>query len=204
VAIAGGIAGEAAWWISPELTGLRTLCKAVTAAGIIAYALCFQQIRTPRWNWGLLSILCACVGDVVIVHIFVLGAVLFALAHIGFIICFSRSVSLHKAAWAAWGAVSAAAVILVLILGAGRGIYAYGAAVYAPILLLMTFYAAKQQGVVRIAAFLLFASDLLLALYQWSHIHPVLHVIYMSLFYAALLLLARYLNTISIDESSTK
>lgn len=65
-----------------------------------------------------------------------------------------------------------------------------GAAAYAPVLLLMLFAAQKQKGMLRIAAIIFFVSDLLLTFYQWKHLHMSIHIIYMGLFYLALLLFA--------------
>ena len=137
----------------------------------------------------LAAIVSACLADVVIVPLFPAGVALFAIAHICLIIVFCRKEPLHKTDWIIWIAISIAVVTMILILGSGMGIYAYGAAVYAPVLLLMAVSAVRQKGRIRMAGILFFSSDLLLAIYQWKQIHPVIHILYMGLFYAALILL---------------
>ena len=189
IAIAGGCLGETAYWAFPEQPWLRTILKVITAFSIVLFAAC-RQIRQERKQYLLLAaIVSACLADVVIVHLFPAGVILFAIAHICLIVLFYRREPLHKTDWIIWIAISIAVVTMILIFGSGMGIYAYGAAVYAPVLLLMAVSAVRQKGRIRIAGILFFFSDLLLALYQWKHIHPAIHILYMGLFYAALILL---------------
>ena len=189
LAIACGCLGEAAYWAFPEQQGLRTILKAITAFSIILFAACRQMRKEKKQYLLLAAIVSACLADVVIVPLFPAGVALFAIAHICLIIVFCRKEPLHKTDWIIWIAISIAVVTMILILGSGMGIYAYGAAVYAPVLLLMAVSAVRQKGRIRMAGILFFSSDLLLAIYQWKHIHPVIHILYMGLFYAALILL---------------
>ena len=190
LAVAGACCSEAAYWIWPEQTGIRTICKAVTAVCILACAFFGGNRKGREFRWIIAALAAACAADVIIVASFPIGAGLFALAHICLIILFYKENPLSRRSWILWGIISACLVALILALGSEMGIYAYGAAVYAPILILMVFTAKGQKGFRRAAAFIFLASDLLLALYQWKHIHPALHVIYMGLFYAAMLMFA--------------
>lgn len=146
--------------------------------------------RNPDFKWIAAAVGAASAADVVIVSSFPVGAGLFAAAHICLIILFYQNLPLARRSWIIWGIVSACLAAAILVLGFEKGIYAFGAAAYAPILLLMVFTAKGQKGLRRIAAFLFLASDLMLAIYQWKHIHITLHVGYMALFYTALLMFA--------------
>ena len=190
IAAAGACCSEAAYWIFPENPGIRTICKAVTAVCILACAVSGGNRKGREFWWMIAALAAACAADVIIVSSFPAGAGLFALAHLCLIILFYKQMPLTRKRWLIWGIISACLVGVILAAGSGMGIYAYGAAVYAPILILMVFTAINQRGIRRIAAFVFFSSDLLLALYQWKHIHPALHVIYMGLFYAAMLMFA--------------
>ncbi|MBR3402145.1 MAG: hypothetical protein IKG67_07880 [Parasporobacterium sp.] len=190
LAAIGACCSEAAYWIFPENPGIRTICKAVTAVCILACAFSGGNRKGREFWWTMSALAAACAADVIIVSSFPVGAGLFALAHICLVILFYKQRPLTRRRWLIWGGISACLVAVILALGSGMGIYAYGAAVYAPILILMVFTAINQKGIRRIAAFIFLASDLLLALYQWKHIHLALHVIYMGLFYAAMLMFA--------------
>ena len=190
IAVISACLSETVYWVWPENIVIRAICKAIFAVCILAAVLFCADHKNPGFKWIFTFLVLACAADVVIVFLFPAGAGLFALAHICLIILFYKKRPLDRKKWIIWGIISAIAVAAILLLGSEMGIYAYGAAVYAPILLLMVVTAAGQKGVIRIAAFLFFVSDLLLALYQWKHIHPVLHVVYMLLFYAALLMFA--------------
>ena len=65
----------------------------------------------------------------------------------------------------------------------------WGVAAYAPVLLLMAFSSGKQPIRVRVSAMMFLTSDLLLGLYSTLLKDPMIHVVYMLLFYLALLLL---------------
>ena len=190
IAIAGGCAGEAAFWLLPENIGLRALFKAITGACIIIFALCCRDRHERDFRWIITALVLASIADVVIGFLFPVGVALFALAHICLIILFWKKTPPGRTKLIIWGIVSAVIIVLILILGSGQGLFVYCVAIYAPILLLMVFTAIGQTGLIRIAAFMFFTSDLLLTIYQWKQIHPLLHVVYMGLFYASLLMLA--------------
>jgi len=190
LAAVGACCSEAAYWIFPDNPGIRTICKAVAAVCILICGFSGENRKGRRFWWTMAALAAACAADVIIVSSFPVGAGLFALAHICLVILFYKYKPLTRKRWLIWGIISACLAAAILAVGSGMGIYAYGAAVYAPILILMVFTAIDQRGICRIAAFIFLASDLLLALYQWKHIHPVLHVIYMGLFYAAMLMFA--------------
>lgn len=183
-------AGELAFWTAPDQIWLRTVCKVVTAAAVLLCAFVCRKQKEEGFWWIFFALLFAGIGDIVIVFSFLAGAGMFALAHIFLIILFLRRNPLSRKSWIIWGVISAVLAAVVLIVGREKGFYAYGAAAYAPILLLMVFAAKGQRGMLRTGACIFFVSDLLLALYQWKHIHGSLHVIYMALFYIALVMFA--------------
>ena len=130
-------------------------------------------------------------ADIVISIHALAGIVLFTLCHLALITCFLHSCRLSGGKWLQWAAVALplSAVIMVFF-APSSGSAGWAAAVYAPILLLMSFTSAGQPIRIRVGATFFVVSDLLLGLFFTLVNHPVIHVVYMCLFYLALLLLA--------------
>lgn len=190
VAVAGACCTEAAFWMYPERPDIRNICKIVTVVFILLYALLCRNRKEWGFAWIFFALVLASLADVLIVTSFYVGAGLFALAHICLIIMFCKKRRLSGRKWILWGVISAAVVAMVLILGSSKAWVSYGAAAYAPILLLMVFAAVGQPVILRNAAIIFLVSDLLLAVYNSLSKLFFIHIIYMGLFYAALLIFA--------------
>ncbi|MBR0407869.1 MAG: hypothetical protein IJI53_07520 [Clostridia bacterium] len=130
-------------------------------------------------------------GDLVITVHFVSGAVLFLLAHAVLIFRFLRQRPLSLGKWVVWLVLSLSrAAVIVLFYAPSYGWMAWGAAVYTAVILLTILTASGQPFRTRISVFMFAASDFLLILYSVLLHDPLIHALYMGLFYIALLSLA--------------
>ena len=125
---------------------------------------------------------------VITVH-FLAGAALFLLYHFALICFFLRRQSLPLRRWVQWGVIAAPlTAVILLFYTPSHGVMAWAAGVYAPVMLLTVFCASGQTFRVRAGALMFVASDFLLVLFSVLVHEPLIHAIYMGLFYAALLL----------------
>ena len=133
----------------------------------------------------------AIAADIVICYGMIPGAVIFFAGHILLVFCFLRRVPMRRARWLQWAVVSLAlAAFVIWRFAPGAGVTAVAASAYAPMLFLMAFSAAEQPLRIRYAARMFVCSDILLGLFFTVFHDPAVHVVYMMLFYLALLLMA--------------
>ena len=98
---------------------------------------------------------------------------------------------MKKGKWIQWAILSVVVSGLIIWrMVPTMGAPAWAAAIYAPVLFLMGYSAGGQAVRVRYAARMFVVSDLLLGTYFTVLPDPLVHVIYMLLFYLALLLMA--------------
>ena len=188
---AGVLETEAAFWFFADRPVIRILWKALTAACLLFV---FFRVHPPknRLRKTLFPALLLAVGaDIVLSVHAVAGIALFMLCHIAMIAYFLHSARLSRGKWIQWTVVALPLSALIMLFfapsGGGAG---WAAAVYAPILLLMSFTSAGQPIRIRVSATFFVLSDLLLGLFFTLLNHPVIHVVCVLFFYAALLLLA--------------
>ena len=181
---------EVAFWFFADQTWVRAVWKAIAA-------LCFLAvfILTHRKENLLHSLfpflLTAVVADVVITFHFISGLCLFLLAHVLLSVQFLRSAPMSLGKWIQWALVSAVlSAMIIFFYVPSHGLIGWGVAVYAPVLLLMTFSSGAQPIRLRAGAMMFLLSDLLLGMYATLLNEPIVHVVYMVLFYVALLVVA--------------
>lgn len=181
---------EAAYWFFADQEWVRLAWKVLTALCFLALFLMFHRTEGGLLHSFFPSILLAVVADVVISIHFAAGAALFLLCHGVLSFQFQRRSPLSLGKWIQWAVVSVMLVIpIILFYVPDHGAMGWAVAVYAPVLLLMAFSSGSQPVRVRVSAILFFTSDLLLGLYGTLLNDPMIHVVYMFLFYTALLLL---------------
>ena len=99
---------------------------------------------------------------------------------------------MSRGQWIQWGILSLLVSGLIIWQFVPRvGIYAWAAAVYAPVLFLMVYSASAQNNKIRYAAGIFLASDLLLGASSTIWTDPLAHILCMALFSASLMLFAR-------------
>lgn len=97
---------------------------------------------------------------------------------------------MRRGRWIQWAVVALALdTLIILFYVPGHGMTGWVIAAYAPVLLLMAFTCGAQPLRIRVSALLFLISDLLLGLYAMLLAEPMIHVVYMFLFYIALLML---------------
>lgn len=142
-------------------------------------------------------------ADIVITFHFSLGLGLFLLSHVMLTYLFQRRRPMSLGKWIQWGILSAAlAALIILFYVPSHGLIGWGVAVYAPVLLLMVFSSGKQPIRIRVSSSMLLISDLLLGMYATLLNDPMIHVVYMFLFYIALLLIATYSSNNSMEQET--
>ena len=182
---------EAAYWFFADRPLIRVFWKGVVAACLLL--LFFQthpaKGRLVKTYFPVLALMLA--GDLVITVHFVSGAVLFLLAHAVLIFRFLRQRPLSLGKWVVWLVLSLSrAAVIVLFYAPSYGWMAWGAAVYTAVILLTILTASGQPFRTRVSVFMFAASDFLLILYSVLLHDPLIHALYMGLFYIALLSLA--------------
>ena len=181
---------EAAYWFFSDQLWLRVMWKGIVALCLLFLFFQIHPKEEPLLQSFFPSILLAVTADIVISIHFIAGAALFLLCHAGLSYQFQRRAPLSLGKWLQWGVVSAALVAMVILFYVPtHGAMGWAVAVYAPVLLLMVFSCGKQTIRVRVSAILFLTSDLLLGLYSALIADPMIHVVYMFLFYVALLLI---------------
>ena len=181
---------EAAYWFFADQAWVRLAWKGTAA---ICYVLLFFLL--PRRKESLMhtffpSILLAVTADVVISLHFVAGAALFLMCHALLSWQFLHFSPMRRGRWIQWAVVSMMLDALIILFYVPRqGAAGWAVAVYAPVLLLMAFSSGRQPLRIRASAMLFLISDLLLGLYGTLLEDPIIHAVYMFLFYTALLML---------------
>ncbi|MBE6017700.1 MAG: lysoplasmalogenase, partial [Lachnospiraceae bacterium] len=201
MAISSAVFSELAFCLAGDDPSLRTICRTTAAVFIIIFA--FLRKRAKEWGfiWIFAAVILGELADVFIGYSFITGVVLFAACHICLVIAFQRRKKLRRIQWIIWAAVSSGAIVAVLLFSGKAGTFTYGAAAYAPILVLMLVSSFNVDRMINIAAGMFFISDLMLALYQTKHLHISIHIIYMALFYAAMLLFAGLRTKLTEEKS---
>ena len=181
---------EAAFWFFADQAWVRLVWKAVVALCLLSLFLILHGKEGNLMKSFFPSVLLAVLADVVISVHFISGVALFLLCHAVLSYQFLRKAPMSLGKWIQWAVVSLAmAVLIILFYVPAHGAIGWGVAVYAPVLLLMAFSSGKQPIRVRVSAIMFLTSDLLLGLYGTLLKDPMIHVVYMFLFYLALLLL---------------
>ena len=186
----GAVETEAAYWFLADMDWVRIAWKGVTAACFLLLYLLLHRKKGNLLHSFFPSVVLAAAADIVISIHFIAGAILFLLCHAVLAYQFQKRSRMSRGKWIQWGVVSAAlAASIILFYARSHGAAGWAVAAYAPVLLLMVFSCRNQPTRIRVNAILFLVSDLLLGLYTALLKDPMIHVVYMFLFYLALLLL---------------
>ena len=182
---------EAAYWFFADKAWIRIAWKGIAA---MCFVLLFLDLHRKEEGGLLRSFLPAVVlaeaADVLISVRLLPGAALFLVCHALLAYQFLRSAPMSRGRWIQWAVVTLALDALIVMIGESYfGALAWGAAVYAAVLLLMMFSSGRQERRTRFAAILFLISDLLLGVYAAVLGDPMIHAAYMLLFYLAVLML---------------
>lgn len=181
---------EIAYWFFADQPWVRIAWKSVVALCCLLLFFLLRQKGTHLLQTFFPSILLAATGDIVISLHFVAGAAMFLLCHALLCCQFLRRSPMRRGRWIQWAVVALALdTLIVLLYVPGHGMTGWVIAAYAPVLLLMAFTCGTQPLRIRVSALLFLISDLLLGLYAMLLAEPIIHVVYMFLFYIALLML---------------
>lgn len=182
---------EAAFWFLADRMLYRVIWKAVMGVSLVALYLCRREKNEPLKISLFPGLLASVLADILICFTFIGGAALFLVAHVLLIVAFQFRNKMTKSRWVQWGIVSAALIALIVIVFVPKkGLYAWAAAVYAPAVLLMRWCGGRQSTRIRFASLLFLVSDVMLAVYFAVLSEPMVHILYMILFYVALLIMA--------------
>ena len=197
IVMLGLVESEACYWLFAATPQIRLIWKAIAGVAVLGYCISCRQPGS-KWFWGIFTAMFLCTaGDLVINFWFLPGVVLFGFAHVFLIWLFLKIRPLRITTWVWWVLLSLVTAIVVLILTANYELkLGIGASVYASILILMLMTGQHQNGNLRLGSFLFFVSDTLLGFYTITQKYPYVHMVYMALYYLALLIMCRSL----IDE----
>lgn len=185
------IEAEAAFWFLADRVLYRVIAKAVMGAALILLYFLRRDKGEPLKISLFPGLLAAIAGDILIGYSFIGGAALFLAAHLLLIIAFQNRNRMTKGRWVQWGIIAAAVIALIVVVFVPKmGLYAWVAAVYAPVILLMRYCGGRQTTRIRFASLLFLVSDVLLAVYFAVLTEPMIHILYMFLFDIALLIMA--------------
>ena len=194
---------ETAYWFFADQTWVRGVWKGIAGLWLfVLYYLLHRGKEKPGASF-FPFLLSAMAADIVITFHFSLGLGLFLLSHVMLTYLFQRRRPMSLGKWIQWGILSAAlAALIILFYVPSHGLIGWGVAVYAPVLLLMVFSSGKQPIRIRVSSSMLLISDLLLGMYATLLNDPMIHVVYMFLFYIALLLIATYSSNNSMEQET--
>lgn len=185
------IEAEAAFWLLADRMLYRVIWKAAVGFALIVLYWLRREKGEPFRVSLFPGLLAAILADILICYTFVGGAALFLVGHVLLIVAFQNRNRMTKGRWVQWVIVSAAVITLIaFVFIPMKGLYAWVAAVYAPVILLMRYCGGRQTVRIRFASLLFLISDVLLAVYFALLSEPMIHVLYMLLFYIALLIMA--------------
>ncbi len=182
---------EMAYWFFADRIILCVFWKALTGAVLLILFFRLHEPTKPLLRTEFPGLLTAVLADILIRCSFVPGVLAFLVCHALLAVCFLRRAPIRWGKWAQWAAVSlAVSGLIVWRYVPGNGTAAWAAALYAPVLLLMSWSAGGLKIRIRYAARMLLISDVLMGIFMTASGDPAIHAVYMLLFYLALLLMA--------------
>ena len=185
------VEAEGAYWMLADMPAVLFAWKAAAGAAVLGLYL-LRRNRNGKTGSGLLPVLAVMIAaGLAAVWSILPGAALLWLGHILLIACFLRAKPVSRAVWIQWAVISVlSAGLLILVFVPKAGPLGWGAAAFAPVLLLTAYCSGGRDLRTRYAAGFLLTSDLMLAAYLFIWNDPLAHVLYTTLFSIALLLLA--------------
>ena len=185
------VEAEGAYWLLADMPWLLSAWKAAAGAAVLGVFF-LRRNRTGKTGLGLLPVLAVMIAaGLAAVWSILPGAALLWLGHILLAACFLREKPVSRAVWIQWAVISIlSAGLLILVFVPKAGPLGWGAAAFAPVLLLTAYCSGGRDLRTRYAAGFLLTSDLILAAYMFIWNDPLAHVLYTTLFSIALLLLA--------------
>ena len=182
---------ETAYWFFADQTAVWALWKA--AAGTALIALFFRQ-RNAEASLaqtvfpGLLALV---LSNVLVSYSLMVGVAANLAGHVLLVISFLRHAPIRRGKWVQWATVSlAVSGLIIWRFVPVLGMRAWIVAVYAPVLLLLSWCAGRQPVRLRYAIRLLLTSDLLLGFFFMTQGDTVFHIVYALLYSLSLLLMA--------------
>ena len=185
------VEAEGAYWMLADMPVVLFAWKAVAGAAVLAMFFLWRN-KGELTSIGVLPGLAAIVlANLAAVWSFLAGIILLLLGHILLTVSFLRKKPISRATWVQWFVLSIlVAGLVILVLVPEMGPLGWGAAICAPVFLLMA-YCTDGQGLrTRYAAGFLLASDLLLGAYLSVWNAPLAHFLHIALHSIALMLLA--------------
>ena len=185
------VEAEGAYWMLADMPAVLFAWKAVAGAAVLAMFF-LRRYQEKETSIGVLPGLAAIVlADLAAVWSFLPGIVLLLLGHILLAVSFLRKKPISRASWAQWAVLSVlVSGLVILVLVPEMGPLGWGAAVCAPVFLLMAYCTDGQDLRTRYAAGFLLASDLLLGAYLLFWNEPLAHFLHIALHSISLMLLA--------------
>ena len=185
------VEAEGTYWMLADMPVVLFAWKAIAGAAVLAMFFLWRN-QGKETGIGVLPGLAVIVlADLAAVWAFLPGIVLLLLGHILLTVSFLRKKPISRASWAQWAVLSVLVAGLdILVFVPEMGLLGWGAAICAPVFLLMA-YCTDGQGLrARYAAGFLLASDLLLGAYLFVWNEPPGHFLYIALHSISLMLLA--------------
>ena len=181
---------ELAFWFFADHTNLRMLWKMILGAALLIIFL-IRHRNSKRTLLMLPGFFMLIAADVVMCLYVLQGAILFTVAHALLIFAFLYKSPMPLKMWIQWFIVSALASVLIVFGFLPKiGTLAWGAAVYAVVLLLLNYTAGGQLPRARFAARLFLLSEAILLIFMTVFNEPILHILSVLMFDTALLLIA--------------
>ncbi|MBQ6236042.1 MAG: hypothetical protein IJK54_09000 [Clostridia bacterium] len=181
---------ELAFWFFADHTNLRMLWKMILGAALLIIFL-IRHRKSKRTLLMLPGFFMLIAADVVMCLYVLQGAILFTVAHALLIFAFLYKSPMPLKMWIQWFTVSALASVLIVFGFLPKiGTLAWGAAVYAVVLLLLNYAAGGQLPRARFAARLFLLSEAILLIFMTVFKEPILHILSVLMFDTALLLIA--------------
>ena len=181
---------ELAFWFFADHTNLRMLWKIILGAALLVIFL-IRHWRSKRTLLMLPGFFMLIAADVVMCLYVLQGAILFTVAHALLIFAFLYKSPMPLKMWIQWFVVSVIASVLIVFGFLPKiGTLAWGAAAYAVVLLLLNYTAGGQLPRARFAARLFLLSEAILLIFMTVFNEPILHILSVLMFDAALLLIA--------------
>ncbi len=165
--------------------------KAVAGAAVLGMFF-LRRNQGKETSIGVLPGLAAIIlADLAAVWSFLPGIILLLLGHILLAVSFLRKKPISRASWAQWFVLSLlVAGLVILVSFPEMDSLGWGAAICAPVFLLMAYCTDGQSLRTRYAAGFLLTSDLLLGAYLFVWNEPLAHFLHIALHSISLMLLA--------------
>ena len=197
ITMVGLVESEAAYWLFAATPQIRLFWKALAGVAVLGYCLACRRSGSKQFTRIFIAMVFCLAGDLAINFWFVSGVALFALAHVILIWLFQKTRPITKQTWFWWALISLGAALTSLGFTSDYSTaFRVGIALYIPILLLMFMTGRNQKGNLNLGSFLFVLSDCTLAFYFTHTQYPYAHMVYMVLYYLALMIICRSL----IDE----